>query len=345
MKKNKQILAQIIGTGSALPPNKYSIEDMQKYFPQINIEESLKNIGVKNRYFVRNFDDDTISHTNSELTAEAAKMALKNAQIDIKEIDLIITSTASPDYSIPNMACQVQELLKAKKAVATGILSGCGGFTHALTIASQFIENGHFKTALVTGSEVLSPYLDFAHPKCIEKQTLNATIFGDGAGAVVLKAGQNQEKGIIFNYIGSDGGRSPLYLHCGGSKMRPDKKAIEEGLHFWDLDIKLILGLTPKFMKKAIEEVIINNNISLDNINWIIPHQPSLPLVKHFAKKIKYPLSRMIVHMEDIGDTADACLPISLDLANKEGKFKKGDIILLVAAGAGWMYGANLIKW
>jgi len=342
---NKKLFAEIVGTGSFLPPNKYSTEDMKKYFPQINLEENLKSIGVKTRYFVRNLDTNEVAFTNSELTTQAAKRALDAANMKAEDLDLIVTATASPDYSIPNMACQVQELLKAKNADAIGILSGCGGFAHALTVATQFIENGFFNTALVTGSEVLSPYLDFSHPKCIEGQAINATIFGDGAGALVLKASHNDDGGVLCSYIGSDGKRNPLFLHDSGSKMRPTEETIKNGLHFWDLNLRLIVGLTPRFMKKATNMILSKSKNNLDKIDWIIPHQPTLPLVRRFAKDIDYPYEKMIIHFDNIGDTADACLPISLDMANKENKFKKGDLVLLVAAGAGWMYGANLIKW
>lgn len=343
--KTKRRTAKIIGTGSFLPPNKYTTADMKKYFPQIDLEENLKSIGVKTRYFVRNFDTGEICYTNSELTSEAAKLAIKDAKIDVSEIDLIVTATASPDYSIPNMACQVQEHLGARNAAALGILSGCGGFTYALTTATQFIENGFFRTALVAGSEVLSPYLDFSHPKCLESQAVNSTIFGDGAGAIILKSSQSGDGGILYNYVASDGRRNPLFMRDSGSKIRPTEKTIKEGLHFWDLNFRLIVGLTPKFMSEAIEKILSKASLNLNNVDWIIPHQPTLPLIHHFAKKINYPLEKMIYHFENIGDTADACLPISLDMAKKANKFKKGDLVLLVAAGAGWMYGANLIQW
>lgn len=337
--------AKIIGTGSFLPPNKYTTADLKRFFPQIDLEANLKNIGVKTRFFVRKFETGEVSHTNSQLTAEAAKIAIKDADLDIGKLDLIVTTTASPDYSIPNMACQVQELVGADNAVATGILSGCGGFTHALTIAAQFIENGQADIALVTGSEVLSPYLDFSHPECIKTQVENSTIFGDGAGAVVLRAAQDDDRAIISNFIGSEGKKNPLFLHDSGSKNRPSEESIKQGKHFWDLDLKLIVALTPKFMMKAAKEVLADSGIELSMVDWIIPHQPAMPLVKHFAKRLNFPYEKMIVHLEDIGDTADACLPISLDLAAKANKLKKGDLVLLVAAGAGWMYGANLIKW
>lgn len=345
-KKTKRYLAKIVGTGSFLPPYKYTTADMKKYFSRIDLGENLKTIGVKTRYFVRNFDTGEISHTNSELTCEAARLAMKDEQIEAGDIDLIVTTTASPDYSIPNMACQIQEQLGAKNAAAIGILSGCGGFTYALTIATQFIENGFSRTALVTGSEVLSPYLDFSHPKCIEGQALNSTIFGDGAGAVILRQSDNRgNEGILFNYIASNGKRNPLFLHNSGSKIRPNEKTIKEGLHFWDLNFRLILGLTPKYMEEATIKILSKSNLNLHDIDWIIPHQPTMPLIKRFAQRINYPTEKIIAHFEDIGDTADACLPISLDIANKAKKLKKGDLILLVAAGAGWMYGANLIRW
>lgn len=346
MNSSKKYSAKIIGTGSFLPPNKYSTEDLVKYFPQIDLRENLETVGVKTRYFVRSFDNNDISHTNSELTCEAAKIALKDARITPNDLDLIITTTASPDYSIPNMACQIQEQLKAEKATAIGILSGCGGFTHALTIASQFIENGFYETALVTGSETLSPYLDLSHPKCIETQALNATIFGDGAGALVLKAGINDsERTIISNFIGSSGKRNPLFLYDSGSKIRPSEETLKKGLHFWDLNFRLILGLTPKYMKQAVDNILNKNNLSIGDIDWVIPHQPTLPLVYRFARKINFPIEKMIFPFETIGDTADACLPISFDMAKKGNKFKKGDLILFVAAGAGWMFGSNLIRW
>lgn len=342
-KSNKTTFAKIVGTGSFLPLNKYSTEDMKKYFPQIDLAENLKTIGVRTRYFVRNFDTGEVSFTNSELTCEAAMLALADAGLKANDLDLIVTTTASPDYSIPNMACQVQDQLGASHAAAIGLLSGCGGFIYALTIAAQFIENGFSQKVLVTGSEVLSPYLDFSHPKCTEGQALNATIFGDGAGAVVLSPGD--DAGILCNYIGANGKRNPLCLHDSGSKLRPSEQTIKEGRHFWDLNFRAILGLTPKYMEEATQKILKKSGVQLDDIDWIIPHQPAMPLVKRFAQKAGFPLDKLLVDLQDIGDTADACLPISLDRANKAGKLKKGDLILLVAAGAGWMYGANLIKW
>jgi len=340
---NKSPLAKIIGTGSFLPPNQYSTEEMKKYFPQIDLDENFKVIGVKTRYFVRNFDTNETSFTNSELTCEAAKLALADAGVKANELDLIVTTTASPDYSIPNMACQVQDQLGASKAAALGILSGCGGFIYALTIATQFIENGFSQKILVTGSEVLSPYLDFSHPKCAEGQALNATIFGDGAGAVILSA--SDDAGILFNYIGANGKRNPLYLHDSGSKLRPNEQTLRDGLHFWDLNFRAILGLTPKYMGEATQKILKKSGLSLKDIDWIVPHQPTMRIIKKFVKKIGLPSEKALIYVDKVGNLSDAMIPVSLDLARREGKLKKGDVILLVAAGAGWMFGANILKW
>lgn len=341
----KKRFAKIIGTGSFLPPNKYTIADMKKYFPQIDLDWVLKNIGIKTRYLVRNFDTNEMNMTNSEMTCCAAKRAMENAKVNPEEIDLIVTATASPDYSIPNMACQIQDKLGARNAAALGILSGCAGFVVALTTACQFIENMNCDVALVTGSDLPSAYVDLSHPKYRENQWLNAVIFGDGAGAVILKSSPNKE-GILYSFIGSNGKKNgPFIIPEGGSKIRPNKAVLEEGLHFVNLKFKEIVAYSPRYMEKSIHEIFSKSKLSLNDINWIIPHQPTIPLTHRFAKKLGFPMKKVLIYADRVGNTSDALIPISLDLAHQEKKFKKGDIILLVAAGAGWMYGANIIKW
>jgi len=337
--------AKIIGTGSFLPPNKYTTADMKKYFPQIDLEESKKSIGVETRYFARNFETGEMCMTNSDMTCLAAKRAMEDARVSPEEIDLIVTATASPDYSIPNMACQVQDKLGANRAAAIGILAGCAGFIYALTTACQFIENGSCKTALVTASDLPSAYVDFSHPKYTESQWLNATIFGDGAGAVVLKESGNKE-GVLYGYIGSDGKKNgPFIIPEGGSKIRPNKTVLDEGLHFVNLKFREIVAYTPKFMEKSVREILLKSDLKLEEIDWVIPHQPTLPLVRRFFKKVGIPIEKAVIYVDKIGNTSDALIPISLDLARREGKIKKDDILLFVAAGAGWMYGANIVKW
>lgn len=343
--KTKKCLAKIIGTGSFLPEKLYTISDLKRYFPQIDEEWTFNNIGVKTRYFARNFDSGIVSHTNSELTCLAAQKAMQTANISPEEIDLIVTTTASPDYIIPNMACMVQDKLGAKNAAALGIYSGCAGFVTALTTACQFIETGKSKIALVTGSELLSNYLDFNHQKCMETQTVNSTIFGDGAGAVILKSSYDGH-GILTSFIGSDGkDNGPLILHDGGSKNRPTIETLKEGRHFWDLDFKAVITQSPRFMKESLKRVLEQEKIELNDIDWIIPHQPTLPITKRFFKKINFPIEKGIIYVDQVGNLASACIPVSLAMAVNNNKIKDGDLVLLVAAGAGWMFGACLIKW
>jgi len=342
----KSPLAKIIGTGSFLPPNQYSTEEMKKYFPQIDLDWARENIGVRTRYLVRNFETGEMNMTNSEMTSLCAEKIMRDAEVNPDQIDLIVVVTASPDFSIPNMACQVQHNIKAKKAASIGILSGCGGFVTGLTTACQFIENGSANRALVIGSDIPSAYVDLTHPKFSKTQWMNAVIFGDGAGGVLLEATEEKNQGISHSYIGSDGRNDgPFIIPSGGSKIRPNEKVLEEGLHFVNLKYKDIVGGTPKYMRKSIDAVLSESGLVLGEIDWLVPHQPTMRIINKFVKKIGLPSEKALIYVDKVGNLSDAMIPVSLDLARREGKLKKGDVILLAAAGAGWMFGANILKW
>ncbi|MCY6372111.1 beta-ketoacyl-ACP synthase III [Clostridium ganghwense] len=319
---------KIIGTGSYAPSNVVTNDDIAQF-----VDTSDKWIsdrtGIKERRISK--DEDT-----SVLSTKAAKLALENANVNPKDIDLIILATATPDYFIPSTACIIQEELGAVNATCFDISAACTGFIYGVNIATQFIKTGQSKTALVIGAEVLSKIVDWDDRNtCI--------LFGDGAGAAILQ--RSDEKGIISVYTGSDGSGGE-HLECPAvplnNKFSGEEKSND---NIVSMNGREIFKFATKIMPKCIDEVLKNTEYNLEDIKYIVPHQANTRIIEYVAKKLNIDLNKFYMNLDRYGNTSGGSIPIALDEMVQKGLLNKGDKIILVGFGGGLTFGAELIEW
>ncbi|WMJ80124.1 beta-ketoacyl-ACP synthase III [Clostridium sp. MB40-C1] len=319
---------KIIGTGSYAPSNIVTNDDISK-FVDTNNSWIVERTGIKERRISK--DENT-----SVLATKAAKVALKSSKIAPEEIDLIIVATGSPDYFIPSTACIVQKELEAFNATCLDISAACTGFIYGINIASQFIRTGQSKTALVIGAEVLSKIIDWEdRGTCI--------LFGDGAGAAVLK--RSNEKGIISIYTGADG-RGGEFLECPAvplNNLFTETKV--ENKNIVTMNGREIFKFAVKIIKECVDKVLEDSGYSLEDIKYIVPHQANTRIIEAAAKRLKTDEDKFYLNLDRYGNTSGATIAIALDEMVQKGLLNKGDKIILVGFGGGLTFGAELIEW
>jgi 3-oxoacyl-[acyl-carrier-protein] synthase-3 len=274
----------------------------------------------------------------SDLAADAARSALAKAGISAKELDFIVVATATPDYfGFPSTACIVQEKIGAHGCAAFDIMAGCTGFIYALQIASGLLQAGQGRHGLVIGAEILSRAVDW-------KDRSTCVLFGDGAGAVVLSKIEEGGRGLLKTILGADGGGAQDLILTQDERRvtfapgEPKSLAIAmNGQNVYNFAVKSITVL--------IERIIHASVYSLDEIRWIVPHQANARIVQAAAKRLKLPEERFYMNMEEYANTSAASIPIALFEMEQKGLLKKGELIMLVAFGAGLTYGATVIRW
>jgi len=309
----------IIGTGSYVPENIVTNKHLESIVDTTD-EWIQDNLGIKERRVVK----DEIT---SDLATKAAIKAIKNSNLCVEDIDLIIVCTATPDKFAPSTACIVQEKLKAYKSVAFDISAVCSGFLYGMSVASQFIASGVYDYALVIGADTFSRITDWTKRDCV--------FFGDGAGAAVLThTNGDYQKGFIAFRLYSDG-RGKDYFTIPG---------INEKLHYFQMNGKEVYKTAIKVLPQAINQVLKDTNLSINDIDYMIPHQPSISILKKTAELIGLPFEKVMTNIDKYANTSGGTIPILLDEVKKAGKLKQGNNILLAAVGSGWTWGAAIIK-
>jgi 3-oxoacyl-[acyl-carrier-protein] synthase-3 len=321
------IKAKIIGVGSCVPPRIVTNDDLAKIV-ETSDEWIRSRTGIRER---RISDEGT---STSDLGLIAAQRALNTADISAEKIDLIIAATTSPDYLFPSVACILQNKLGAKNAAAFDVSAACSGFNYALTVASSFISNSTYKNILVVGADTLTKYLDW-------NDRGTCVLFGDGAGAVILTQSKTDEAGILSSWLKAEGHLGDKLVMPGGGSRDPQ----QTNGRFIKMDGKEVF----KFAVRALEESILASlkmaDLSVADIDLLIPHQANDRIIAHVIKKMKLPKEKVYVNLHKYGNTSAASIPLALDEALAEGKIKKGGIIVLSGFGAGLTCGANVIKW
>ena len=272
----------------------------------------------------------------SDIATKAAELALERAGITAEDLDLIIVATISPDMFIPSVACLVQSNLDADKAACFDISVACSGFVYGLEIANGLMQTMNYKNALVIGAEVLSKVTDWTdRGTCI--------LFGDGAGAAVIK--QSETKGIIKSYLRADGKKGNALTIGGPDIDTPFSK--EKVLK--DRTIKMngreVLRFAVSAIAEAVNEVLKDTDISIDEIKYIVPHQANYRIIKSAAEKLSLNVDKFYLNLDKVGNTSSASVPIVLNEMYEKGLLNKGDKIILVAFGGGLTYGATLMEW
>ena len=321
---------KIIGTGSYVPEKVFTNEYLETIVDtnKIWIKETL---GIEERHIAET-DEKT-----SDLASCAAKNALQSANLSPEDIDLIIVATATPDRIAPSTACIVQDNIKAYNAVAFDIAAVCSGFLFAMSTASQFIANGIYNNALVIGADTFSKITDWTKRNCV--------FFGDGAGAAILTH-SDKNKGFLAFRLFSDGrGKFNFTVPAGGSEFPATIKTVNEGLHFFRMNGKAVYETGTKVLPKAINQVLEDASLSIADIKYLIPHQPSIGILKKTAEIIGMPFNKVLTNMDKYANTSGGTIPILLDETVRSKKINEGDHILFAAVGSGWTYGASIIKW
>ena len=323
--------AYITGWGMSAPEPVLTNEDLGKVI-ETNDEWIRDHTGIRERHIARAHEFP------STLAVQASIKALKIANIAPTELDLIICSTSTPEYLFPATACLIQDQLGATKAGAFDILAACSGFIYATNMAAQAIRSGSIKNALVIGTEVLSRFLNW-------KDRNTCILFGDGAGAFVLQA-SDVPGGVLSAVMHSDGsGGDALSIPAGGSRYPASEETVIEGMHYIQMDGKEVFRFATRVMASATKEALEAAGLTLEQIQWIVPHQANLRIIQAAARGLNLPMDRFVVNLERYGNTSTASIPIATVEAVEKGQIKPGDKIVFVGFGAGLTWGAMVVEW
>lgn len=331
MKENNNNRAAITGTGAFLPAKRLTNYDLERMV-DTSSEWIMKRTGIKERRIV----EDGVA--TSDLAAIAATKALEDANVSPKDVDLIITSTITPDCLFPSTSCYVQKKIGAKKAGAFDVLAACAGFIYALSIGQNYINSGAMNTVLVIGAECLSKVTDYTdRTTCI--------LFGDGAGATVLQRGTKRSH-ILSTFLGADGNHTDvLSLPAGGSKMPPSTKTLQERLHYIKFRGREVFKLAITNLTELITKTVTSSNLTIDDISLFILHQSNFRIIEATMERLKIPREKIFHNIEKYGNTSSASIPIALDEAKREGRLKPGDLVLLAAFGGGLTWSSSIVRW
>ncbi len=322
----------IAGTGSYVPEKILTNEDLSKLV-ETSDEWIVTRTGIKERRIAA--EGESTSH----LGTKAAQKALEQSELAASDIELIIVATITPDTLTPATACYVQQQLGAERAVAFDISAACSGFLYAMKIAKRMIESGAFANALIIGAEKLSAFVNW-------KDRTTCVLFGDGAGAAVLRASREGEGRILATDIGTDGQQTHLLNIPGGGSACPiTLDNAGEGLATLAMLGKEVFKHAVTRMKNSANTVIERAGLSPEDIALVIPHQANLRIIDAIASRLAVPNERVFVNLHKYGNTSAAAIAIALDEANREGKIKRGQNIVMVAFGAGLTWAAAAIEW
>lgn len=321
----------ITGVGSFLPEKILSNADLERMVDTSD-EWITKRTGIKERRIVEN------GVATSDLAAKASLNALKDAGISPSELDLIITSTITPDHLFPSTSCYVQEKIGAHNAGAFDILAACAGFVYALSIAQGFIASGAMNNILIIGAECLSKFTDYT-------DRASCVLFGDGAGAAIVQRSNGSSEVLSF-VLGADGSHADiLILPGGGSKRPPSQETINERLHYMKIKGREVFRIATNNLITLINTTLDKCKVSLKDIDLVILHQSNLRIIRASMKKLGIPMEKVYVNIEKYGNTSSASVPIALDEAKKSGRLKQGDLVLLAAFGGGLTWSSTILRW
>ena len=320
--------AKIIGFGLYTPKNLVENERLQEFL-ETSDEWIRSRTGIERRYI--SLDENT-----SDLAVEASKKALNQAGLSAEEIDLIIVATVTPDNFTPSTACIVQDKLGAKNAWAFDINAACTGFIYALKLGRSLIRSGEAKNALIIGAETLSKALNW-------EDRGSCVLFGDGAGAIVLTSTE-EDCGIKCVNVKSDGSKGDSLVIQGLPLNSPFNDGREVSKNYINMNGREIFKFATKVMEESIVEILEKENIKIEDISAIIPHQANLRIIDYVVKRLGIPREKFVTNLQNYGNTSGASIPIALCESINEGNLKKGDNIIMVGFGGGLTWGAALIK-
>ncbi|MCK5812370.1 MAG: ketoacyl-ACP synthase III [Clostridiales bacterium] len=320
----------IIGLGYCLPENIVHNADLEKL-----VDTSDKWIrertGIKRRRILEK------EKPSSDMGVKAAKDALKNSKTKAEDIDLIIVSTESPDYLTPSMACVIQDGIDANNAAAFDLNAACSGFVYALTVSDQFIQTGMYKNILIIACEGLSKVVDW-------KDRNTCVLFGDGAGACVMTS--SDKPGIINYDLGADGTKhKAITIPCTHFDEDELFKRNNKRTQVIFMEGREVFKFAVNAMTASVNKLLKEVNMNIDEIDWIVPHQANMRIITNSIKKLNFPMEKVVITLDEYGNTSSASIPIALAESYEVGKIKSGDYVVLVGFGGGLTWASILIKW
>ncbi|MGI6376653.1 MAG: beta-ketoacyl-ACP synthase III [Anaerolineae bacterium] len=292
----------------------------------------VERTGIRQRHIAAD------GQATASLALGAARAALERADADPRDLDLIIVATMTPDHPMPAAACQVQNALGAARAGAFDLNAGCSGFVYALAMGQAAIEAGSYRSVLVIGADTMSAVVNW-------QDRATAVLFGDGAGAVLLRA-TDEEHGVLASLLGADGaGDELLMIPAGGSAQRASPETVAAGLHTLQMNGRQVYRFAARVLPEAAEAVARDAGLSLDDVDWIIPHQANARIIEAAAQRLQMPLERFVINVDAYGNTSAASVPIALCEAADDGRLQPGQHVVLVGFGAGLTWAAAAVRW
>jgi 3-oxoacyl-[acyl-carrier-protein] synthase-3 len=321
----------VLGTGSELPATVVTNHDLEKMV-ETSDEWITVRTGIKERRILEE------GKGNADMAFEAARRALDDAHMTADDLDAIIMATVTPDYPMPSSACVLEDKLGARGAFSFDVAAACSGFLNALAIADCFIRMEKIRTALVVGSDTLSRLLNWRdRGTCI--------LFGDGAGAVVLGASDNG-KGVLSTKLRTDGSYAKtLYVPAGGSLRPATAETVRRYEHTITMNGKEVFKTAVRSMEEISRQALEEAGVAVDELALVIPHQANKRIIVALAERLGIPMERVVVNLDRYGNTSAASVPVALDEARRSGRIKPGDVVLLNAFGAGFAWGAAVVKF
>jgi len=321
----------ILGTGSELPSKVVTNHDLEKMV-ETSDEWITVRTGIKERRVLE------AGKGNADMAFRAAQRALNDAHMQATDLDAIIMGTVTPDYPFPSSACVLEDMLGARNVFSFDVGAACSGFLNALSVADSFIRTGQINKALVVGSDALSRLLNWQdRGTCI--------LFGDGAGAVVLGASQNGS-GILSTRLRTDGSYvKTLYVPAGGSLKPATPETVQRNEHTITMNGKEVFKIAVRSMEEISRQALIEADVQVSEVALVIPHQANRRIIVALAERLGIAMERVMVNLDKYGNTSAASIPVALDEAKRQGRIKPGDIVLLNAFGAGFAWGAAVIKF
>lgn len=314
--------SRILSTGSYLPSHIRTNADLEKMVDTSD-EWIVTRSGIRERRIAA--ADETVA----TMGFEAAKNAIEAAQINPQDIELIIVATTSHSHAYPSAACQVQGLLNIDDAISFDLAAACTGFVYALSVADQFIRAGKVKKALVIGSDLNSRKLD-------ETDRSTVVLFGDGAGAVILEA--SEQEGIISTHLHASANKNNALV------LAQPERGIEKSGYI-EMQGNETFKLAVRELSNVVEETLSANNLDKKDLDWLVPHQANLRIITATAKKLEMDMSQVVVTLDKYANNSAATVPVALDEAVRDGRIQRGQLLLLEAFGGGWTWGSALVRF
>jgi len=319
--------ARITGTGSYLPEKVLSNRDLEEMV-ETSDEWIRERTGIRKRHIADQ------GQTTCDLAELAARRALEAAGRSPRDVDLVIVATTTPDRVFPSTACLLQQRLDIHGCAAFDLQAVCTGFVYALGVADKFIRSRSATCALVVGAETLSRIVDWS-----DRST--CVLFGDGAGAVVLEA--STEPGILSTHLHADGSYEHLLTVPSGISQGYD--LVQQGRAYMQMKGNEVFKMAVNTLGRIVDETLQANRLKKSDVDWLIPHQANIRIIKATARKLKMPMDRVVVTVDEHGNTSAASVPLALDAAVRDGRIRRGETLLMEAFGGGFTWGSALLKY